>query len=128
MEVTESQLASAFEGFCLTVTNVSIGAAIGPEFVRAQVADADVTAEALFAALAWMAALREPVIDAHVCCEHVPDDCEVSAMADIVRLMGAEQPDAHAVIGALYQLNGPELARVLRWFLARFPAPSQLPF
>lgn len=64
----------------------------------------------------------DDVVDAHICCEHVPDDLELSAMAGITRLMGAETPDGHAVIRALYPLDGPALVRVTRWLLARFPA------
>jgi len=49
-------------------------------------------------------------------------DPELAAMAGIVALMEAGTLDGHAVIRALYPLDGRALVRVLRWLLARFPA------
>lgn len=127
LPVTEASLASALEGFYLDIRPPRETMTI-----HGQVADADALAASLFATLSRMAALREPepgdVVDAHICCEHVPDDRELSAMADIVRLMGRPEVEPYAVIRALYPLDGHQLHRVLRWLLARFPAPADLPF
>lgn len=127
MDVTEASLASALEGFYLEIRPDGRRDAI-----HGQVADADALAASVFATLSRMAALREPepgdVVDAHICCEHVPDDRELSAMADIVRLMGRAEVEPYAVVRALYPLDGQQLHRVLRWLLARFPDPAILPF
>jgi hypothetical protein len=63
------------------------------------------------------------VVDAHICCEHVPDDLELSVMADIVRLMGRVGIEPYAVVRALYPLDGQQLYRVSRWFISRYPGP-----
>ena len=71
----------------------------------------------------------DDVVEAHVCCEHVPDDQELSAMAEVIRQMGRVEIDPYAVVRALYPLNGHELHRVLRWFLARYPGVTDpVPF
>lgn len=131
MHVTESQLAGVLERFYVTVESGGGDGRGNLLTARGPVADADETAEALFAALSRMAALRVPpgtVVDAHICCDHA-DDRELSAMADIKRLMEAAPADGHAVIRALYPLDGPAMLRVVRWLLARFPdAPGDLPF
>lgn len=121
MEFTGKQLAGVLEEFSLTVRDEYGQATHGVVMLPGQVA------KAIIAQLSANAA-HEGVVDAHICCEHVPDDRELAAMAAILRLMEAHPFDPHAVIRALYPLDGPALPRVLRWFLARFPDPADLPF
>lgn len=60
MEITESQLAGALERFYVTVESGGGDGRGNLLTARGPVADADATAEALFATLSRMAALREP--------------------------------------------------------------------
>lgn len=122
MDVTRERLADALQSFYL---DVNCQGAIK----HGHIIDADAAAGALIAQLSANAAHeQDDVVDAHICCEHVPDDRELSAMADIVRLMGQAEVEPYAVIRALYPLDGHQLHRVLRWLLARFPDPAILPF
>jgi len=123
MDITHAKLADALQEFHLWVTpghhqNREAGGVFGT------VQNPGAMADGLLLALRANAA-HEPdgdVVDVHICCEHVPDDLELSVLVDLVRLMEAGTPDGHAVIRALYPLDGPALVRVLRWLLARFPA------
>lgn len=131
--IGRARLAEQLDGFYLTVMPDS-----GPA-VNGQVDNPGAVAALVFkehAAAVKRGDREEPsrpepdddVVDAHICCEHIAEDPEVSAMARIVRLMETNPLDGHAVIRALYPLSGPALPRVLRWFLARFPDPGDLPF
>lgn len=95
MKVTEQQLAAALEDFYVRVRATS--SAMGTS--SAQLADADETAKAIFAALDRTAALREDddgpnVIGADHVCEHPIGDREVQLMVDILRGMAGLDPDA----------------------------------
>lgn len=114
MEITQGELAARLEGFHLTVrcaTGIANGMIDDPQAV-ARLIVAEVAA----------ARARDGVVDAHICCEHVSEDPELSAMAEILRLMREPALDGRAVIRALYPLDGHTVHHVLRWFLARFPA------
>jgi hypothetical protein len=121
MEITQRELAARLEGFRLTVRSDS-----GP--ANGAVDDPQAVAQVLFSELA-AAQARDGVLDAHIHCDCVPEDLELSVMAHILALMREPALDGHAVIRALYPLGGPALCRVLRWFTARFPAgPDIRPF
>jgi hypothetical protein len=123
MEVTRDQLAKALDHQWVYAKNRE-----GTH--HAQIDASHSLVSELWGKLADQQPEPEPgdVVDAHICCEHIAEDPEVSAMARILRLMEARPFDPHAVIRALYPLDGPALPRVLRWFLARFPDPGDPPF
>jgi hypothetical protein len=122
-EVTREQLVDALQEFHLWITPER-GQTTEATGLLGTVQNPGATADGLLLALRSNAAHQpdEDQVDAHVCCEHAGTDPELAAMAGIVRLAEAGTLDGHAVVRALYPLDGPALVRVLRWLLARFPA------
>ncbi len=84
-KLTESQLADVLEDFYVRVRagNGAMGTS------TAQLADADETAKAIFAALDRTAALREDdgAADSHVCCHPSLADAELAPTAAIIAAM-----------------------------------------
>ena len=111
--VTREQLARALEDFRLPVFYH------GETLNGASVADADGVAQALYAALGRMAALREPdadVVEAHVCCEHADTDPELAAMAALL-----------PAVPLLQRLGYDARVRLLEWY-GRRVNDGQAPF
>jgi hypothetical protein len=128
-DITVEQLASALEGFYVTVH------AEGAHVQRGQIADADETAEALHATLSRMAALRHPWADPDanpdLCAscgnQFLPGQvCNACQDAEPHLIPLRDDPEINAIRAITGLLNGlpgrPARQRVMDYLTARFVA------